>query len=144
MVSAAAGAVVLVGRVLFALYFGAVASVAHIRQRQSFEGYAKAMGFPLVPLAGWPAGIWLVVGALSVALGVWPDVGVLMIALFVVVAAFFFHAYWRLEDQHQKMNQSFLFWRNIITLGASVALFGLFASLGEALRFTVTAPLFQF
>jgi putative oxidoreductase len=143
-VSAAAGAVVLVGRVLFALYFGAVASVAHIRQRQNFEGYAKAMGFPLVPLAGWPAGIWLLVGGLSVALGVWPDVGVLMIALFVVVAAFFFHAYWRLEDAQQKMSQSFLFWRNVIALGACVALFGLFASLGAALRFSVTAPLFQF
>ena len=140
--SAAAGAVVLVGRVLFALYFGAVAAVAHIRQRQNFEGYAKMMGFPLVPLAGWPAGIWLMVGGLSVALGVWPDVGVLMIALFVVVAAFFFHAYRRLEDATQKMNQNFLFWRNIIALGPS--LFGLFASLGEALRFTVTAPLFQF
>jgi hypothetical protein len=61
-----------------------------------------------------------------------------------VVAAFFFHAYWRLEDAMQKLNQSVLFWRNIIALGASVALFGLFASLGEALRFTVTAPLFQF
>ena len=84
------------------------------------------------------------VGGLSAALGVWPDVGVLMIALFVVVAAFFFHAYWRLEDATQKMNQNFLFWRNIIALGAWVALFGLFASLGEALRFTVTAPLFQF
>ena len=142
--SAAAGAVVLVGRVLFALYFGAVAGVAHIRQRQNFEGYAKAMGFPLAAVAGWPTGVWLVVGALSVALGVWPDVGVLMIGLFVVVAAFFFHAYWQLEDATQRMNQSFLFWRNIIALGASVALFGLFASLGEALRFTVTAPLFQF
>jgi putative oxidoreductase len=85
-----------------------------------------------------------VVGALSVALGVWPDVGALMIGLFVVVAAFSFHAYWKLEDATQQMNQSFLFWRNIIALGASVALFGLFASVGETLRFTVTAPLFQF
>jgi putative oxidoreductase len=143
-VSAGAGAVVLVGRVLFALYFGAVAGRAHIRQSQNFEGYAKAMAFPLVALAGWPAGVWLVVGALSVALGVWPDVGALMIGLFVVVAAYFFHAYWKFEDAEQKTTQSYLFWRNIIALGASIALFGLFASLGEALRFTVTAPLFQF
>jgi putative oxidoreductase len=143
-VSAAAGAVVLVGRVLFALYFGAVAGVGHIRQGETFKGYARMMSFPLVALAGWPAGVWLIVGALSLALGVWPDVGALMIALFVVVAAYFFHAYWKIEDQQQKMTQNFLFWRNIITLGAAVALFGLFASLGDALRFTVTGPLFHF
>jgi putative oxidoreductase len=143
-VSSGAGAVVLVGRVLFVLYFGAVAGVGHIRQSQNFEGYARAMSFPLVAVAGWPAGVWLVVGALSVAIGVWPDVGALMIGLFVLVAAFYFHAYWKIEDENQKMSQGFLFWRNIIALGASVALFGLFASLGDALRFTVTAPLFQF
>ena len=144
VVSAGAGAVVLVGRVLFVLYFGAVAGVGHIRQSQNYEGYARAMSFPLVAAAGWPAGVWLVVAALSVALGVWPDVGALMIGLFVLVAAFFFHAYWKIEDESQKMSQGFLFWRNIIALGASLALFGLFASLGDALRFTVTAPLFQF
>jgi len=144
IVSAGAGVVVLVGRVLFALYFGAIAGMGHIRQSQNFEGYARSVGFPLVAVAGWPAGVWLVLGALSVALGVWPDVGALMIGLFVVVAAFFFHAYWTLEDATQKMSQGFLFWRNIIALGASVALFGLFATLGPELRFTITAPLFQF
>jgi putative oxidoreductase len=143
-VSAEAGVVVLIGRVLFALYFVAVSGVGHIRRSGYFEGYARAMNFPVLAVTGWPAGVWLVVGALSIALGVWPDVGALMIGLFVVIAAYFFHAYWTLEDATQKMNQSFLFWRNIIALGAAVALFGLFAALGPALRFTVTAPLFQF
>ena len=142
--SAGAGAVVLVGRLLFAIFFGAVAGVGHIRRGKMYEGYAKSVGFPLVALAGWPAGGWLVVGALSLGLGVWPDVGALMIGLFVVIAAFSFHAYWKVEDEMQKMTQTQLFWRNIITLGASLALFGLFATLGPALRFTITAPLFQF
>ena len=142
--SGGAGAVVLVGRVLFALYFAAVAGVGHIRQSQNYEGYAKAMAFPLVAVAGWPAGVWLEVGGLSIALGVWPDVGALMIGLFVAVAAYYFHPYWKIEDETQKMSQGFLFWRNIIALGASVALFGLFATLGPELRFTITAPLFQF
>ena len=142
--SAEAGLVILVGRVLFALYFGAVAGVGHIRSSQNYEGYARSIGFPAVALAGWAAGVSLEVGALSVALGVWPDVGALMIGLFVVIAAVYFHRYWEIEDQMQRMNQSFLFWRNVIALGASIALFGCFAAFGEALRFTVTAPLFQF
>jgi hypothetical protein len=41
-------------------------------------------------------------------------------------------------------DQNLLFWRNVITLGAAVALFGLFAGLGDGLRFTITGPLFHF
>ena len=77
------------GRVLFALYFVAVSGVAHIRRSGYFEGYARAMNFPVLAVTGWPAGVWLVVGALSIALGVWPDVGALMIGLFVLIAAAF-------------------------------------------------------
>jgi putative oxidoreductase len=143
-VSAAAGVVVVVGRVLFALYFGAVASVATSASARTSRGTPRRWASRWCRWRAGRLGAWLMVAGLSVALGVWPDVGVLMIALFVAVAAFFFHAYWQIEDATQKMNQNFLFWRNIIALGASVALFGLFASLGEALRFTVTAPLVQF
>ena len=42
------------------------------------------------------------------------------------------------------MTQTQLFWRNMIALGASIAMFGMFVTLGEALRFAVTAPLFNF
>jgi uncharacterized membrane protein YphA (DoxX/SURF4 family) len=95
-------------------------------------------------VAGWPAGLWLIAGGLSIALGVWPDVGTLMIAVFVIPAAFWFHRFWSVEDQMQKMTQTQLFWRNMIALGGSIAMFGMFVTLGEALRFTVTTPLFNF
>jgi hypothetical protein len=32
----------------------------------------------------------------------------------------------------------------MIALGASTAMFGMFVALGDALRFTITAPLFTF
>jgi hypothetical protein len=52
----------------------------------------------------------------------------------------------------EKMTQTQLFWRNMIALGASIAtsiamsiaMFRMFVTLGEALRFTVTTPLFNF
>jgi putative oxidoreductase len=143
-VSAEAGVVVLIGRILFALYFVAVAGAGHIRQGGYYEGYARSVNFPVVAITGWPAGAWLVVGALSVALGVWPDVGALMVGLFVLVAAAFFHRYWEVSDEAQRFLQQSLFWRNAITLGASLVMFGCFAAFGPELRFTVTAPLFQF
>lgn len=94
-------------------------------------------------VAGWPAGLWLITGGLLIALGVWPDVGTLMIAAFLIPAALWFHRFWSVEDQMQKMTQTQLFWRNMIALGASIAMFGMFVTLGEELRFTVTAPLFN-
>jgi len=121
-----------------------IAGVGHIRRSKMMEDYARSARFPLPAVAGWPSGLWLLAGGLSIALGVWPDVGTLMIAAFVIPAAFWFHRFWSVEDQMQKMAQTQLFWRNMIALGASIAMFGMFVTLGEALRFTVTAPLFNF
>ncbi|HEY3209551.1 MAG TPA: DoxX family protein [Actinomycetota bacterium] len=142
--SAATGAIVLVGRILFASFFGAVAGVGHIRRSAQMEGYAKGAGFPVPDIAGWPVGIWLIAGAVSIAVGIWPDIGALMIAAFLLPAAWFFHRFWTVGDPMQKMTQTQLFWRNVIGLGACAIMFGMFVALGPALRFSVTSALFDF
>jgi uncharacterized membrane protein YphA (DoxX/SURF4 family) len=142
--SVPAGAIVLAGRILFAVFFGAVAGVGHIRRSSIYEGHAKQTGFPIPAITGWPVGLWLLAGSLSVAIGVWPDLGSLMIAAFVVPAALFFHAFWKVQDQTQRQTQRGSFWRNVVFFGASLMMFGMFVSLGPVLRFTVTRPLFQF
>src|SRR5436309_1573776 len=103
VMSAATGVIVLVGRVLFAGFFGTVAGVGHFRRSKQMEEYSKGIGFPVPSIAGWPTGLWLIVGAGSIALGIWPDVGALMIAAFLVPAAWFFHRYWTVADPMQKM-----------------------------------------
>jgi putative oxidoreductase len=135
-----AGVIVLVGRVLFAAFFGPVAGVGHVRRSPTFEGYAKSAGFPIPAITGWPAGLWLLAGSASIALGVWPDLGSLMIGAFVVPAAFYFHTFWKIEDQSQRQTQKSFFWRNVVMLAASLMMFGLFVALGPKLRFTVTGP----
>jgi putative oxidoreductase len=141
--SEAAGVVVLIGRIAFAFFFGAVAGVGHFKRGQMMRGYAEQAGFPVPAIAGWVAGLWLILGAVSVAAGIWPDVGSLMIGAFVIPAALFFHRYWTLEDQ-ERMSQTQLFYRNLIALGAALVFFGTFVTLGSELRFTITAPLFDF
>lgn len=142
--SEAAGVVVLVGRIAFAFFFGAVAGVGHFKRDQMMRGYAQQAGFPVPAIAGWVAGLWLITGALSVALGIWADLGSLMIGAFVIPAAIFFHRFWTLEDETQKTLQTQLFYRNLIALGAALVFFGTFVTLGPELRFTVTAPLPDF
>jgi putative oxidoreductase len=106
-------------------------------------GYARQLGFPFPALASSPTGIWLVVAGLSIGLGIWPDVGALMFAAFVVPAAWWFHRFWKIEDESQKQMQMLLFWRNWTFLGAALALFTLFAAFGHDLPFMLTDPLFD-
>ena len=51
--STANGVIVLAGRILFAIFFGAVAGVGHFRRSKMMEGYAKSAGFPVPAIAGW-------------------------------------------------------------------------------------------
>lgn len=73
--SDAASWFVLAGRVIFAVYFVAVAGVGHLTRRSMLVGYARQVGFPFPFLASWPAGLWLVAGGFSIALGSGPTWG---------------------------------------------------------------------
>ncbi len=140
-----AGAFVLAGRVIFAVFFGYVAGYGgHIKMTKMLEGYARQVKFPVAAIAGWPTGVWLIAGALSIALGVWPDVGALMIAAFLLPALLYFHRYWDVEDPAQKQTQQQLFWRNVFGIGACLVFFGTFVTLGPDLRYVITGPLFDF
>lgn len=141
--SDAAGIVVLIGRILFASFF-VVAGVGHFKKDQMMRGYAEQAGFPFPAVAGWVAGVWLLLGALSVGFGIWADLGSLMIGAFVIPAALFFHRFWTFEDEMQKMTQTGFFYRNVIALGAALVFFGTFVTLGSELRFAITGPLFDF
>ena len=138
-----AGLVVLVGRLVFAIQF-LVGAVAHFRMREQMVGYARSMKVPAASLGGWPAGVWLLAASLSVVLGVWPDIGALMIALWGVPTAFLIHSWWRYDDPDARQNQQLLFFRNLAFVGAGIALFGVFVTLGDQLRFALTPALLNF
>lgn len=142
--SDAAGVAVLIGRLVFAYYFGVVAGIGHFKKDQMMKGYAQQAGFPVPAVAGWVAGLWLMVGAASVGLGIWPDLGSLMIGVFVIPATLFFHRFWSFEDEGQKTFQKTAFYRNLVIFGASLVFLGTFVTLGSELRFSITGSLFHF
>jgi uncharacterized membrane protein YphA (DoxX/SURF4 family) len=142
--SDAAGAFVLLGRILFVIQLLFAGVAFHMQKTKMAEQYAQAMRFPVPAIAGWPIGIWMVAGSVSVALGIWPDLGSLMLGAFLLTAMAYFHRYWELEDEQQKMLQQTQFFRNLSMLGAALVMFGTFVALGPELRFTITEPLFSF
>ena len=58
--SAGAGAVVLVGRVLFSIFF-VRSGWGHLTKGKGMIGYAETAGLPVPYLAGWPSGVETVV-----------------------------------------------------------------------------------
>ena len=130
----------LLGRILFVAMF-VNSAVGHLTKGETMKGYAGHMGLPAPALAAWPSGVWLLAGSLSIVLGAWADVGALMLAVFVVLAAAWFHRFWQVDDADQRDAQKLNFFRNATLLGAALVLFALFTTVGHDLALTLTDPL---
>jgi uncharacterized membrane protein YphA (DoxX/SURF4 family) len=131
------GVILLVGRILFVALFVSAAR-GHIQNHPRYvEGSGKKLPFPV--LAGWPAGVWLLVAAISIVVGIWADLGSLMIAAFLIPAAVLFHPFWSQTDPAARRTHEAGFYRDVSLLGAALALFALFAASGHV-PFALTGP----
>jgi putative oxidoreductase len=140
--SEAAGSVLLAGRIVMSLLFY-YSAYGHVRRDAQMRSYAQQVGMPASMLAGWPAGLWLLVAAVSVSFGIWADLGSLMLALWMIPTALLFHNFWKNEDRMQRLTQMQMFLRNLTLFGSSMVLFAVFAGLDEHVPYTITDPLFH-
>lgn len=113
---------ILLARILFGLVF-LFSGIAHIRGRAAMEGYAKSKGIPAPGLAVVGSGILLIVASLSIMLGIYPEVGALLLSIFLIPTAFMMHAYWREKDPMARMNEQTAFYKDIALLGAAILFF---------------------
>ncbi len=132
-----AGSIFLVGRIVFASVF-VFSGVNHVANADQMREYARQSGFPVPALAPWPAGVWLLAGGVSVAAGIWGEIGTLMLIAFLIPAAVWFHPFWKTDDPQQQQSEMMLFFRNVAFIGACLALFAVFTSLDDGLRYAVT------
>jgi len=138
--STTTSAIFLVGRILFVALF-VVSAQGHIANHARYVTTARGR-IPVPYVAGWPVGAWLILAILSIALGIWPDVGVLMIAAFLIPTTILFHPFWTFSDAAQRRTQRGSFFRNISLLGATLALFAFLTTIGPGL-FAITGSLFS-
>ncbi|WP_059010703.1 DoxX family protein [Streptomyces specialis] len=135
--------VVLIGRVLFVLVF-LNSAIGHLTQSKAMAGYAQSKGVPAARAAVLGSGVLLLVGALSVLLGVWADLGALLLALFLLPTALLMHPFWKETDAGARQNEMIHFLKDLALAGAALALFALIAFAGDELGLTWTGPLFDF
>jgi uncharacterized membrane protein YphA (DoxX/SURF4 family) len=114
----------LIGRLLFGglfLYNG----INHFKGRAAMTGYAAYKGVPMAGVAIVISGIWLVVAGVSVMLGLRPDIGLIMIVLFLAIATPKMHNYWAAPDANARMADFINFQKNLALLGAALAMLAL-------------------
>jgi putative oxidoreductase len=134
--------IALIGRILFVLIFLGSGTTGHLGQRKGMAQYAASQGIPAAEALVVLSGVMIVVGGLMVALGVWGDLGALLL-VFLVVAGFLIHAFWKVQDPHQRMDQQVHFMKNLALAGGSILAFVVLAGLGHDLGLTITGPLFN-
>lgn len=110
----------LFGRILLALIF-ITSGFSKIGGFDGTVGYIASKGVPLAPVAAVLAIVVELGGGLAVAVGFMTRWAALALAVFSVVVAFIFHAYWGVPAD-QVMNQQINFWKNISIAGGFLVL----------------------
>ncbi len=132
--------VVLIGRILFAMLFLGSA-FGHLTQTTGMAGYAQSKGVPMARFAVLGSGVLMLVGALMVLLGIWADLGALLLVLFLVPTAVLMHGFWKETGAEARQMEMIQFMKDMSLAGAALMLFAYFVS-ADAPGLTITGPLF--
>jgi putative oxidoreductase len=133
--------VALIGRILFAaLFLGS--AFGHLTQTEAMAGYAGAKGVPRPKLAVLASGVLMAAGALLVLLGVWLDLGALLLVVFLVPTALLMHRFWQETDPATRQNEMVQFQKDLALAGAALLVLALYGGYGADLGITITGPLF--
>lgn len=113
------GVATVLGRVMIATIFFLSAVGNKIPNFDSVAGYMASEGVPQpkVMLAG--AIVFLIVGSLSLILGFKARVGAALLLVFLILATYYFHDFWKMEGQERQM-QMIQFMKNLSMMAAMV------------------------
>ena len=114
----------LLARLLLAALF-LPAGISKIGGFADTAGYIGSVGLPMPELGAAIAIAVEVLGGIALIVGFGTRWAALALAVFTLVASFFFHAYWALPAEQQMMQQ-LMFMKNIAVVGGllAVAAFG--------------------
>lgn len=111
------GAVVLLGRFLFALIFLMAGPSNFSKQTIA---YGASQGVPLASVVVPFAGVLAIVGGLSILLGYRTKVGAWLIVAFLLPVTFMMHRFWAVSDPTTAQLQMIMFLKNVSMLGGAL------------------------
>ena len=108
----------LIGRILYGGFF-VVSGLDHIRKADMMGPYAASKGIPAPKLSVIGSGVLILLGGLSIILGVRPAWVVLFITIFLIPVTFSMHNYWADTDPGARQGNLINFKKNVALLGAA-------------------------
>lgn len=138
--------VLLVARILVAAMF-IPSGINHLTKADAMKGYAQFKKVPAPKLSVQLSGLIMVLGAASVILGIYADLGALVLAALLIVMAIKMHDFWAADDA-SKQNEIIGFSKNLSMAGGLLFIFAIAATTvdGTAINigWTLTDSLFSF
>ena len=111
---------VLVGRIIVGAYYLFNALNHLVFAPGQLAEYAASKGVPLPLLAVIVSGLLLLIGGLSILLGVFPRIGVLALVVFFLPVTFWMHNFWAFEDPQARAIQMVNFLKNLGLMGSAL------------------------
>jgi uncharacterized membrane protein YphA (DoxX/SURF4 family) len=112
----------LVGRIFLAGIF-LLSAVGHFTQSEGMAQYAQAKGVPAAKAGVIASGVIALLAGLSLVLGVWTDLGALLLIVFLVPVTLMMHAFWQESDPQARSSEQINFNKNVALIGAALILF---------------------
>jgi uncharacterized membrane protein YphA (DoxX/SURF4 family) len=104
-----------------------MSGIAHFAKLEMMTGYAKYKKLPAAKLGVIASGIFFLLGGIYIIAGFWVDLGALMIAITLILAAVIFHNFWKETDATAKQTEQMAFNKDLALAGAALIIFALVA-----------------
>ncbi len=122
MNSLAAGPVSLLGRLMIITIFLLSAVGNKIPEFNNVAGYMASQGVPSPQILLVGAIVFLIAGSLSIVVGWQARIGASLLLVFLVLATYYFHDFWTIEDPQARKMEMISFMKNLSLMGTMVFL----------------------
>lgn len=132
-------AVLLIARILFAFMF-IMSGINHLVPKNvaAMTGYAQFKKVPMAKLSVQLSGVLLALSGLSIILGIYADLGALVVAVLLILMAVMMHNFWA-ADAATKQTEMISFMKNISMAGGALFIFAIAAQEGSNIGWTLVS-----
>jgi uncharacterized membrane protein YphA (DoxX/SURF4 family) len=109
----------LAGRIILGMYY-LMNAFNHFTMLGMMSQWVASKGVPLPKLAVLGTGLLLLLAGLSILLGIYPRIGVLLLVIFFLPVTFMMHNFWSETDPMMRMNQMVQFMKNLALMGSAL------------------------
>lgn len=117
----------MLARLLFSVLFIS-SGLGHFTNTSSMAQYAASKKVVMPKVSVITTGLMLVFGGLSILLGLWVDIGALLLIIFLLPAAFMMHNFWTIEEPESRQNEQIHFMKDLALAGGAFFIWYLYVT----------------